>query len=66
MTDGQIQNKDLSVLKFRPVVDAKQWLTKGYAGVVMQMMREASTRLVKSGGPIFRELKILTQLNKLR
>ena len=58
MTEGQIQNKDLSVLKFRPVVDAKQWLTKGYAGVVMQMMREASTRLVKSGGPVFRELKI--------
>ena len=58
MTEEQIQNKDISVLKFRPVVDAKQWLTKGYAGVAMQMMREASVSLVKSGGPVFRELNI--------
>ena len=29
MSPEDIKNKDLSNLKFRPVVDAKQWLTKG-------------------------------------
>ena len=28
MTEDQIKNKDLSVLKFRPVVDAKEWMTR--------------------------------------
>ena len=58
MNEEQIQRKDLSVLKFRPVVDAKQWLTKGYAGVVMQMMRGASNRLIQSGGSVIRKLKV--------
>ena len=57
MTEEEIRNKDLSVLKFRPVVDAKQWLTRGYAGLVMQMMREACTELVRSGGPVMRKMK---------
>ena len=57
MSEEEIRNKDLSVLKFRPVVDAKKWLTTGYAGVVMKLMREACTRLVTSGGSVMRRLK---------
>ena len=51
MTEEEIRSKDLSDIKFRPVVDSKQWLTRGYAGLVMQRMREACTALVRSGEP---------------
>ena len=57
MSEEEIKNKDLSVLKFRPVVDARNWLTRGYASVAMQMMREASNSLVLSGGPVFRKIR---------
>ena len=57
MSELEIKNKDLSGLKFRPVVDAKQWLTRGYAGVAMEMMREATKTLVGSGGSVMRKLK---------
>ena len=57
MTEEEIRNKDLSGIKFRPVVDAKQWLTRGYAGVAMEMMREATNTLVNSGGSVMRNLK---------
>ena len=57
MSEEQIRMKDLSILKFRPVVDAKNWVTKGYAGVVMQMMRKACDVLVKFSGPVMQELK---------
>jgi hypothetical protein len=32
-------------------------LTRGYAGVAMQMMREACSTLVRSGGPVIRNMK---------
>jgi hypothetical protein len=57
MSEEEIKNKDLSNLKFRPVVDAKQWLTRGYAGVAMQMMREACNLLVRNGGQVMRKVK---------
>ena len=57
MTEEAIQMKDLSNLKFRPVVDAKQWLTGGYAGLAMQMMRQACDAVVRSGGSVMRNLK---------
>jgi hypothetical protein len=57
MSEEEIRNKDLSSLKFRPVVDAKQWLTKGYSTVVMQMMRELSSALLEKSGPIFKKVK---------
>ena len=57
MTEEDIRNKDLSKLKFRPVVDAKQWLTRGYAEIIMQMMREACSTLVDNGGPVMNNIK---------
>ena len=57
MSEEEIRNKDLSNLKFRPVVDAKYWLTRGYSGVVMQMMREACNMIVESGGTVMRKMK---------
>ena len=58
MTSEEIKNKDQSNLKFRPVVDAKQWLTAGYSGVVMQMMRQACDTFVKHSGSVMQKLKI--------
>ena len=55
MTEEQIMNKDVSGIKFRPVVDAKQWLTRSYAGVAMLMMREACNMLVRKG--VIKEVK---------
>ena len=49
MTEEEIRNKDISGIKFRPVVDAKQWLTRWYAAIAMQMMREACKMLVRKG-----------------
>ena len=57
MSEDEINNKNLSVLKFRPVVDAKSWLTKGYAEVAMQMMREANSLLVMQSGPVMEKMK---------
>ena len=57
MSEEEIRNKDLSVIKFRPVVDAKFWLTRGYAGIVMQMMRQACNTLVRNGGQVMRKAK---------
>ena len=57
MTEEEIKNKDLKNIKFRPVVDAKLWLTRGYSGVVMQMMRQACNTLVRNGGKVMRKMK---------
>ena len=57
MSQEEIKNKDLRNLKFRPVVDAKQWLTKEYSGVVMQMMRELIETLLERSGPVLRKIK---------
>ena len=57
MSEEEIRNKDLSGLKFRPVVDAKQWLTKGYSEVIMQMMRELVSKLLETSGPILKNIK---------
>ena len=57
MTTEEIENKDLSVLKFRPVVDAKNWLTRGYSGLVMQMIRMACNKIIANGGEVFKKIK---------
>ena len=54
MSEQQIRNKDKNDLKFRPVVDAKQWLTSGYSGVVMQMMRKACDIFVEHAGSVMK------------
>ena len=51
MKEEQIRNKEISALKFRPVVDSKLWLTKDYSGVIMQMMRELSQNLLQEVQP---------------
>ena len=56
MTEESIKNKDLSSLKFRPVVDAKQWLTRGYSGLVMQMIRMACNKVTKNSGDVFKNI----------
>ena len=57
MSEEEIKNKDLNVIKFRPVVDSRQWLTKGYSGVIMQMMRELVDKLLEKSGSILRNMK---------
>ena len=57
MTTEEIESKDLSVLKFRPVVDAKNWLTRGYSGLVMQMIRMACNKIIANGGEVFKKIK---------
>ena len=57
MNEEQIRNKDLRALKFRPVVDSKLWLTKDYSGMIMQMMRELSSKLLEKSGPVFQAVK---------
>ena len=57
MSAEEIKNKDLSVLKFRPVVDAKKWLTRGYSGLVMQMIRMACNKITANGGEVFKKIK---------
>ena len=57
MKEEQIRNKEISALKFRPVVDSKLWLTKDYSGVIMQMMRELSINLLEKCGPLLQEVK---------
>lgn len=58
MSEKEIRDKDLKALKFRPVVDAKLWLTRGYAGVVMKMMRQACNILVTNGGAVIGKMKV--------
>ena len=57
MSEEEIKNKDLSALKFRPVADAKQWLTKDFSGIVMQMLRDLNSKLLESCGPVLGEMK---------
>ena len=57
MSEEEIQNKELSRLKFRPVVDAKQWLTKGYSEVIMHLMRELINKLLELSGPVLGNIK---------
>ena len=52
MSEDQIERKDLSNLKFRPVVDAKRWATRGYAGLVMGMMRKLNQEVLKRAGSV--------------
>ena len=52
MSEDEINNKDLTNLKFRTVVDAKQLLTRNYAEVVMNLMRNACNILVENTGEI--------------
>ena len=54
MTSAEIQAKDVTNLKFRPVNDAKFWLTKGYSKLLMAILRKLNEDVVtKSGGLLY-------------
>ena len=57
MSEDEVKRKDLSVLKFRPVVDAKNWLTRGFAEFTMLMIRKANNLLLMQCGPVMRKMK---------
>ena len=58
MTAKEIEEKDLSSLKFRPVVDSKRWATRGYAELMMKMLRKAVAEILDLAGPIMGEMKV--------
>ena len=58
MSEEQISSKDLSCLKFRPVVDAKRWATRGYAALVMGMMRKANKEVLMRAGPVMSKMMV--------
>ena len=57
MSEESIENKELSSLKFRLVVDAKQWLTRGYSGLVMQWIRIMCNKIIEDGGDVFKKIR---------
>ena len=58
MSLEEIENKNTSSLKFRPVIDAKSWITRGYATLVMGMIRKANEELVSLAGSVLKKSKI--------
>ena len=58
MTSTEISEKDISKIKFRPVVDARRWVTKGYSTLIMNMMRKANQDLLFQAGPVLRDIKV--------
>ena len=58
MTPEEIAMKDLTDLKFKPVVDARRWVTRGYSTLIMNMMRRAVQDLLSKAGPILRDIKV--------
>ena len=58
MSQDEIDNKDTSRLKFRPVIDSKRWMTRGYAELVMKMMRKLCQEMLEKAGPIMGGLKV--------
>jgi hypothetical protein len=58
MTGQEIEEKDLSCLKFRPVVDSKRWATRGYAELMMKMLRKAVAEILDLAGSVMGEMKV--------
>ena len=58
MTSEEIKCKDLSKLKFRPVIDSKQWITRGYADLAMKMIRKVVSEILEEVGPVMSESKV--------
>ena len=58
MTQIEIEKKDLSSLKFRPVIDAKRWVSRGYATLAMRMMRKAVKEVLDISGPVLSKMKV--------
>ena len=58
MSQEEIDQKDLSNLKFRPVIDSMRWMTRGFATLAMRLMRKAIEELLKKAGPVMEKMKI--------
>ena len=58
MSEEEIEQKDLSKLKFRPIIDAKAWATRGYATLSMRMMRKLINQLLEKAGPVMSAMKV--------
>ena len=58
MTGQEIEEKNTSVLKFRPIVDAKRWVTRGYSALIMGMLRAANRDLLEKVGPVMGEMLV--------
>ena len=58
MSSEEIRCKDLSSIKFRPVIDSKQWITRGFADLAMKMMRRIINELLEIVGPVMRGIKV--------
>ena len=58
MSKEEIKNKDINNLKFRPVIDAKRWATRGYAELGMKMMRKSISELLEKTGPVLKGIKV--------
>ena len=48
----------MSSIKFRPVIDSKQWITRGFADLAMKMMRRIINELLEIVGPVMRGIKV--------
>ena len=58
MSEEEINSKDLTRIKFRPVIDSKQWITRGFAELAMKMMRKIITELLEHVGPVMSGIKV--------
>ena len=58
MSEEEIDKKDISNLKFRPVIDTKRWATRGFAELAMKMMRKACQEMLERCGPVLGKLKV--------
>ena len=54
MTEQEIREKNITNLKFRPIIDARRWATRGYAGLIMGMLRKANEELISRAGPVLK------------
>ena len=54
MTQEAIGRKETDELKFRPVIDAKKWATRGYSELVMKMLKKFNLSVLSRGGEIIK------------
>ena len=45
-------------MKFRPVVDAKRWVTRGYATMIMWMLKKFVKKVYEKSGKVLSESKV--------
>ena len=58
MTPEEILRKEIKNLKFRPVIDARRWITRGYSTLIMNMMRKVVQDLLSMAGPVLAGMKV--------